>query len=75
MDIHITPLYAAILGLVFVILSFRTLLLRRKLKIPIGYGDQPILIRAAAEHSNFADYVPLALILVFFWRLKPAPTY
>jgi len=63
---HTTPFYAALFGLVFVVLSFRTLLLRKKLKIGIGYGDQPILIRAISAHSNFAEYVPLALMLLFF---------
>jgi len=66
MDMHTTPFYAALFGLVFVVLSFRTLLLRKKLKIGIGYGDQPILIRAISAHSNFAEYVPLALMLIFF---------
>ncbi len=62
----ITPIYAAILGLVFVALSVRTLLLRRRLKVGIGDGDQPILARAMRVHSNYAEYVPLSLILVYF---------
>lgn len=62
----ITPIYAAILGFVFVALSVRTLLLRRRLKVAIGDGDQPTLARAARVHANFAEYVPLSLILVYF---------
>lgn len=61
-----TPIYAAIFGFVFVALSFRTLLLRRRLGVAIGDGDQPILTRAVRVHSNFAEYVPLSLILVCF---------
>ena len=62
----ITPLYAAIIALIFVVLSFRTLLLRRRLGIAIGTGENPILTRAIRVHSNFAEYVPIALILIFF---------
>ena len=62
----ITPLYAAIIALIFVGLSFRTLLLRRRLGIAIGTGEDPKLTRAMRVHSNFAEYVPIALILIFF---------
>ena len=66
----ITPIYAAILGLVFVVLSIRTLLLRRQLKVEIGDGDQPMLARAARVHANFAEYVPLSLILIYFLEIQ-----
>lgn len=66
----ITPIYAAVLGLVFVVLSIRTLLLRRQLKVAIGDGDQPVLARAARVHANFAEYVPLSLILIYFLEIQ-----
>ena len=62
----VSPIYAAILGFVFVALSVHTILLRRRLKVAIGDGDQPILARAVRVHSNFAEYVPLSLILIYF---------
>ena len=43
----ITPLYAAIFGLMFVGLSVRTLLLRRKFEMAIGYGNHAVLARAS----------------------------
>ncbi|MBW4517931.1 MAG: MAPEG family protein [Timaviella obliquedivisa GSE-PSE-MK23-08B] len=61
-----TSIYAAILGLVFVALSIRTLLLRRQLGVAIGDGDQPMLARAVRVHANFAEYVPLSLLLIYF---------
>ena len=62
----ITPFYAALLALIFVGLSFRTLLLHRKLRIPIGSGDDPVLARAIRAQADFAEYVPLALLLIIF---------
>jgi uncharacterized membrane protein YecN with MAPEG domain len=62
---YITPFYGAILALLFFALSVRTLRLRRKLKIPLGDGGNPQMLRAMRVHSNFAEYVPLALLLIF----------
>lgn len=59
-------MYAAIFGFIFVALSVRTLLLRRRLKVGIGDGEMPILARAVRVHSNYAEYVPLSLILLYF---------
>ena len=66
----ITPAYTSIFALVFVVLSFRTLLLRRKLGIAIGNGNEPSLTRAARAHSNFAEYVPISLILIYFREIQ-----
>jgi len=63
---RIVPLYAAFLALVFVALSLRTIRLRQRLRVAIGDGGDERLRRAARAHSNFAEYVPLALLLFFF---------
>jgi uncharacterized protein len=67
---YITPFYSGIFGLFFVALSVRTLLLRRKFGIAIGSNNQPLLERASRVHSNFAEYVPMSLLLVYFLELK-----
>ena len=63
---HIVSLYASVLALLFVVLSIRTLRLRRRLRIPIGDGRNPVMLRAMRVHSNFAEYVPLSLLLIYF---------
>ena len=70
-----TPIYAAILGLGFVQLSFLTLHLRRQNKIALGDGGNPQLLRAIRVHSNFAEYVPIALILIYMTESIGAPIY
>ncbi|NNF60489.1 MAG: glutathione metabolism protein [Gammaproteobacteria bacterium] len=66
----ITPIYAAVLALIFVGLAVRTLMLRRKLQVGIGTGKQPLLARAMRAHANFAEYVPIALLLIYFLELQ-----
>jgi len=62
-------IYAALLALLYVALSIRTIRVRRKLKVGIGDGDSQILARAIRVHSNFAEYVPIALILALLLEL------
>ena len=61
--------YAAILTLGFVVLSVRTLLLRRRLGVGVGTGDDMALTRAIRAHGHFAEYVPLALLLMYFLEM------
>jgi|SRR5690348_3733856 uncharacterized membrane protein YecN with MAPEG domain len=63
---HVVFLYAALLALLFVALSIRTLLMRRRLQIAIGDAGNQGMLRAMRVHSNFAEYVPLSLLLLFF---------
>lgn len=42
----------------------RTIRLRRRAQVAIGAGGDRLLVRAARVHANFAEYVPLALLLV-----------
>lgn len=60
----IWPIYAALLGIVFLLLSIRTLRLRRRLRIAVGDGGSVLMLRAMRVHGNFAEYVPLALLLI-----------
>ena len=66
---HIMPPYAALLALLFVFLSVRTLLLRKKLQIAVGDAGDKSMIRAMRVHANFAEYTPLALVLALMLEL------
>lgn len=70
----IVPTYAAILGLLFIFLSIRVIKTRRKERVAIGDGGNPRMQRAIAVHSNFAQYVPLALLLLAFLEMRQGPT-
>lgn len=62
----VTPAYAAVLGLIFVALSVRTIRMRRRHRVAVGDGGNAELRRAMRVHANFAEYAPLALLLIFF---------
>ncbi len=66
MGLLITPIYAALLSLIFVVLSIKTIIIRRKNKVAVGDGNKPQLQRAMRVHANFAEYTPIAIILVGF---------
>lgn len=73
--LRIVPIYAALLTLVFFYLTLRVVKQRRKAKIAIGDGNNPALCRAIAVHNNFAQYVPLGLLLITFLELNRASAY
>lgn len=70
---NITPVYASILGLLFIMLSLRTIRLRRRYRVALGDNDNAELRRAMRVHANFAEYVPLTLLLVFFVEMDGLP--
>lgn len=69
---HIVSIYAALLSFLFVFLSIRTIRIRRLLKIGIGHAGNEKMLRAMRVHSNFSEYVPLSLILLFCLEAKNA---
>lgn len=60
----ITALYAGLLAPIFVFLSIRVITTRRGAKVALGHGDNGALLRAIRVHGNFAEYVPLTLIMM-----------
>ncbi|GLR66247.1 hypothetical protein GCM10010909_09270 [Acidocella aquatica] len=67
-NFHITLLTAGVLGLIFLGISIHVVRQRMATKVVIGDGDaRPGTegLRAAIRmHANFAEYVPLILILL-----------
>jgi uncharacterized membrane protein YecN with MAPEG domain len=59
----VTAVYAAILGLIYFALSVWVVMGRAKLRIVNGDGGNTQLHRRIRAHANFAEYVPLILIL------------
>lgn len=58
-------LYAALITLLFLVLTFRTIILRGRLRVALGDGNDRALQRAIRAHANLAEYAPLALLLLY----------
>jgi len=68
----IVPIYAALLALLFVLLSVRTIRTRRRQGVALGHGDDPAMLRVMRVHANFAEYVPPRAAAHLFCRsLRP----
>jgi uncharacterized membrane protein YecN with MAPEG domain len=68
-----TSIIAAVLTIIFVKLSFAVIGLRRKNKVGLGSGGYDDLERAIRAQGNFAEYVPIGLILIACLELNGAP--
>ena len=60
----ITSLFAGLFALYFVRLAFNVIRLRRVNKVALGDGGASDLEGAIRAHGNFAEYVPIGLILL-----------
>jgi uncharacterized membrane protein YecN with MAPEG domain len=68
----ITAALASVLALLYLYLAARTILLRRQKNVPLGTGGDAELEKAIRAHANFAEYVPLALLLILMLELQNA---
>lgn len=64
MKLPITALFAGLFTLYFVRLAFAVIRLRRTHHVALGAGGVSELERAVRSHGNFAEYVPMGLILL-----------
>ena len=69
----VTPLYAGILTLWFVVLSIRVMNLRGD--VPFGDSGDIAITRVIRAQANFAEYVPLALLLMGFLEVTRYSIY
>ncbi|NND83067.1 MAG: glutathione metabolism protein [Gammaproteobacteria bacterium] len=68
----ITPLFAALFALLFLVLSIAVIRQRIRTETSLGAGQDPELEKAIRIHANFSEYVPLALLLMWFVEMMTA---
>ena len=71
----ITAFYASLLAFLFLLLTARVIAQRREARVEIGHGESPELLRRARVHANFAEYVPIGLLLLAFAESLKAPSF
>lgn len=71
----ISSLYGGLLGLLYLSLCWRVVDRRRQARVGLGSGGDAALERAIRVHGNFAEYVPLFLLLLLAAELGGAATW
>ena len=69
----VTSIIASVLTIIFIKLSFAVIGLRRKNGVGLGSGGHEDLERAIRTQANFAEYIPLGVILIACLELNGAP--
>lgn len=60
----ITAFYASLLAALYLILSARVIGWRRARRVELGDANDPQLLRRMRVHANFAEYVPITLLMM-----------
>ncbi|MDX5401322.1 MAG: MAPEG family protein [Rhodobacterales bacterium] len=69
----VTALYAGLLALLYLGISGWVVRVRMQQKVMSGDKGDPVMANAMRVHANFAEYVPLALILLLLAEMQGAP--
>ena len=68
----VTMLYAAICGVMLIVLALNIVRLRRGRRIALGMGEGAALEQPVRVHGNFTEYTPTFLILLLLAELGGA---
>ncbi|MFY0690846.1 MAG: MAPEG family protein [Paracoccaceae bacterium] len=68
-----SPVYLALVALLFIFLSARVILARRRAQAAYGDGGDLELRKRIRAHANCAEYAPLLLLLLVAAELQGTP--
>jgi uncharacterized membrane protein YecN with MAPEG domain len=71
--LRVTSIAVALLAIILIRLSFSVIKFRSKNKVSLGSGGHEDLERAVRAHGNFAEYVPIGLLMIGCLELNGAP--
>jgi uncharacterized membrane protein YecN with MAPEG domain len=70
MTLSITPLYAAILAIFYIAMSFYVIITRARTHVLVGDGGNPDLLVAIRRHGTMAEYMPFAVVMMALGELS-----
>ena len=73
MTLSVTPIYAALLALLFLVLSTRVILYRRQHRLSLGDAGDTSLLKRMRAQANCAEYAPFGVLLLLLAELQGAP--
>ncbi|MGH8251445.1 MAG: MAPEG family protein [Steroidobacteraceae bacterium] len=65
--------YAALLGLLLIVLSVRVVLARWRFNVRLGVGTEDAMQQSVRVQANFTEYVPLAVVLLVLAEVTGLP--
>lgn len=68
--LQITPLYAGMLTLILLWLSYRVVLTRRLYKVSVGDGGEREVTKSMRAQSNWVEYAPIGIVLLALIELQ-----
>jgi uncharacterized protein len=68
--LHVTPIYAGLLGLLLVALSIRVIMGRHRFSVGLGDGGNADLNRRIRVQANCAEYAPFGVLLLAIAELQ-----
>ncbi|HZE61625.1 MAG TPA: MAPEG family protein [Burkholderiales bacterium] len=69
----VTPFYAGLLAIFFFALSMRVVAVRGR--VSLGDGGDPVVLRRMRGQANFAEYVPLILVMMALLEYQRAAAW
>ncbi len=75
MPYSVTMLYAALLGILLIMLSWGVSKVRLRERVSLGAGEVSDLESAIRAHGNFIEYVPFGLILLMLAESVATPSW
>jgi uncharacterized membrane protein YecN with MAPEG domain len=70
MQLTVTAIYAGVLALIILALGINVTLNRIKLRISLGDGGNPQMLRMIRLHANAVEYIPIALLLMAIYEIN-----
>lgn len=70
-----SPLYAGLIALLFIALSFRVVLGRYAHKVSIGDGANDDMVKRMRVQANCAEYAPIGVVLLVLAELQGMPVW
>ena len=72
----ISSLFLGLLGLLYIYMTLQIINARHKYKVSLGVGQNKEIESLVSAHSNFSNYVPILMILLFAIELiSEAPNF
>lgn len=66
---QVTPLYAGLLALLYVVLTINVIRGRWRMRIGLGDGGEKQMQKLVRAHGNFSEYAPLVVVLLLLLEL------